>query len=213
MSDSVRPHRWQPTRLPCPWDSPGKNTGVDCHFLLQCMKVKSESEVAQLCPTLRDPMDCSLPGSSVHGIFQARALEWGAIAFKSHLPSAWNSESHIVIQNSLQPHGLKPARLLCPWDSPGKLPCLPPEDLPDPGTEPGSPVLQADSLTFEPTWNPKCILISKRFSPLDWKSFFTYLLLSSAVFKSLFIVTSNFKSFSRSVELKLFILTVNMEIP
>ena len=77
----VRPHRRQPTRLPHPWDSPGKNTGVDCHFLLQGMKVKSESEVAQSCPTLRDPMDCSLPGSSVHGIFQARVLEWGAIAF------------------------------------------------------------------------------------------------------------------------------------
>ena len=86
MSDSVRPHRWQPTRLPHPWDSPGKNTGVGCHFLLQCMKVKSESEVAQSCPTLRDPMDCSLLGSSVHGIFQARALEWGAIAF-SHILS------------------------------------------------------------------------------------------------------------------------------
>ena len=70
MSDSVRPHRWQPTRLPCPWDSPGKNTGVGCHFLLQCMKVKSESEVPQLCLTLRDPMDCKLPGSSIHGIFQ-----------------------------------------------------------------------------------------------------------------------------------------------
>ena len=83
MSDSVRPHRRQPTRLPHPWDSPGKNTGVDCHFLLQCMKVKSESEVAQSCPTLCDPMDCSLPGSSVHGIFQARVLEWGAIAFSS----------------------------------------------------------------------------------------------------------------------------------
>ena len=65
----------------CPWDSPGKNTGVGCHFLLQCMKVKSESEVAQSCPTLRDPMDCSPPGSSVHGIFQARVLEWVAIAF------------------------------------------------------------------------------------------------------------------------------------
>ena len=64
MSDSVQPHRWQPTRLPHPWDSPGKNTGVGCHFLLQSMKVKSESEVAQPCPTLRDPMDCSLPGSS-----------------------------------------------------------------------------------------------------------------------------------------------------
>ena len=81
MSDSVRSHRQQPTRLPCPWDSPGKNTGVGCHFLLQCMKVKSESEVAQSCPTLRDSMDCSPPGSSAHGIFQARVLEWGAIAF------------------------------------------------------------------------------------------------------------------------------------
>ena len=81
MSNSVRPHRWQPTRLPRPWDSPGKNTGVGCHFLLQSMKVKSKSEVAQSCPTLSDPMDCSLPGSSVHGSFQARVLEWGAIAF------------------------------------------------------------------------------------------------------------------------------------
>ena len=81
VSDSVRPHRRQPTRLPRPWDSPDKNTGVGCHFLLQCMKVKIESEVAQPCPTLSDPMDCSLPGSSAHGIFQARVLEWGAIAF------------------------------------------------------------------------------------------------------------------------------------
>ena len=81
MSDCVWPHRRQPTRLPCPWDSPGKNTGVGCHFLLQCMKVKSESKVAQSCPTLSDPMDCSLPGSSTHGIFQARVLEWGAIAY------------------------------------------------------------------------------------------------------------------------------------
>ena len=81
MSYSVRPHRLQPTRLHHPWDSPGKNTGVGCHFLLQCMKVKSESEVTQSCQTLRDPMDCSLPGSSIHGIFQARAPEWVAIAF------------------------------------------------------------------------------------------------------------------------------------
>ena len=73
----MRPHRQQPTRLPSPWDSPGKNTGVGCHFLLQCMKVKSESEVAQSYPTLSDPTDCSLPGSSVHGICQARVLEWG----------------------------------------------------------------------------------------------------------------------------------------
>ena len=81
MSDSVWPRRQQPTRLPRPWDSPGKNSGVGCHFLLQCMKVKSESEVAQSCLTLRDPVDCSPPGSSIYGIFQARVLEWGAIAF------------------------------------------------------------------------------------------------------------------------------------
>ena len=81
----MRPHRRQPTRLPRPWDSPGKNTGAGCHFLLQCMKVKSESEVAQSCPTLSDPMNCSLPGSSVHGIFQARVLRWGAIAFSVQL--------------------------------------------------------------------------------------------------------------------------------
>ena len=81
MSDFVRPHRRQPTRLLRPWDSPGKNIGVGCHFLLQCMKVKSESEDAQSCLTLSNPMDCSLQGSSVHGIFQARVLEWVAIAF------------------------------------------------------------------------------------------------------------------------------------
>ena len=63
-----------PPGPPHPWDSPGKNTGVGCHFLLQCMKVKSEKEVAQSCSTPSDPMDCSLPGSSIHGIFQARVL-------------------------------------------------------------------------------------------------------------------------------------------
>ena len=84
MSDSVRPQRRQPTRLPRPWDSPGKNTGVGCHFLLQCMKVQSDSEVAQSYLTLSDPMDCSPPGSSIHGIFQARVLEWGAIAFSTY---------------------------------------------------------------------------------------------------------------------------------
>ena len=83
MSNSVQPHRRQPIRLPHPWDSPGKNTGVGCHFPLQFMKVKSESEVAQSCPTLCNPMDCSLPGSSIHGIFQARVLEWVPIAFSS----------------------------------------------------------------------------------------------------------------------------------
>ena len=74
MSNSVRPHGRQLTRLCCPWDSPGKNTRMGCHFLLQCMKVKSESEVTQSCPTLRDPMDWSPPSSSIHGIFQARVL-------------------------------------------------------------------------------------------------------------------------------------------
>ena len=78
-------HRWPPTRLPRPWDSPGKNTGVGCHFLLQCMKLKSESKVTQSSPTLGDPMDCSPPGSSIHGIFQARVLEWVAIAFSDKL--------------------------------------------------------------------------------------------------------------------------------
>ena len=85
FSPTVRPHRQQPTRLRHPWDSPGKNTGVGCHCLLQCMKVKSESEVAQSCPTLCNPMDCSPPGSSVRGIFQARVQEWGATAFSESL--------------------------------------------------------------------------------------------------------------------------------
>ena len=93
VSDSVRPHGLQPTRLLRPWDSPGKNTGVGCHFLLQCMKVESESEVAQSCPTVSDPMDCSLPASSIHGIFRATVLEWGAIAFSQRI--------YIVLQNSI----------------------------------------------------------------------------------------------------------------
>ena len=80
-----------------PWDSPGKNTGVGCHFLLQCMKVKSESEVAQSCPTLCDPMDSSAPGSSVHGIFQARVLEWGAIAF-----SNWHTRVSLIVMGTSQ---------------------------------------------------------------------------------------------------------------
>ena len=90
MSDSVRPHKWQPTRLPHPWDSPGKNTGV--HFLLQFMKVKSESEVTQSCLTLSDPMDCSPPGSPITGIFQARVLKWGAIA-TLYSAKVWGLES------------------------------------------------------------------------------------------------------------------------
>ena len=106
----MQPHRRQPARLLCPWDSPGKNTGVCCHFLLQCMKVRSQSEVTQSCPTLSDPMDCSLPGSSVHGIFQARILEWGAVAFSNPMnysilfifmspaPSTWLVTQCITIE-------------------------------------------------------------------------------------------------------------------
>ena len=96
----VRPQRRQPTRLPCPWDSPGKNARVGCHFLLQCMKVKSESEVAQSCSTPSNPMDCSLPGSSVHGIFQARVLEWGAIAS----PQDQKVDSHFLVYRT-RPRG------------------------------------------------------------------------------------------------------------
>ena len=133
MSDSVQPHRQQPIRLCHPWDSPGRNTGVGCHFLLQCMKVKSESEVTQSCPTPTDPMDCSLSGSSVHGIFQARVLEWGAIAFSKMQSSVCQSlgffakiklilklisGSRSVVSDSLQPHELQHARLPCPLLSP-----------------------------------------------------------------------------------------------
>ena len=95
----MRPQRRQPTRLPRPWDSPGKNTGVGCHFLLQCMKMKGKSEVSQSCPTLRDPMDCSPPGSSIHGIFQARVLEWGAIAFSAlHVQTSklWSTATFFI---------------------------------------------------------------------------------------------------------------------
>ena len=102
MLDSVRPHRWQPTRLPRPWDSPGKNTGAGCHFLLQCMKVKSESEVTQSCPTLCDPMDCSPPGSSIYGIFQARVLEWGAIAFSDLESKIWHKWTYLQNRHRLR---------------------------------------------------------------------------------------------------------------
>ena len=99
VSNSVQPHGQQPTSLPCPWDSPGKNTGVGCHFLLQWMKVKSESEVTQSCATLSDPMDCSLPGSSVHGVFQARVLEWGAIAFSNLAPDMSSNPPKVVLNS------------------------------------------------------------------------------------------------------------------
>ena len=110
------PIRRQPTRLPRPWDSPGKNTGVGCHFLLQCMKVKSESEVAQSYPILCDPMDCSLPGFSVPGIIQARVLEWGAIAFSTRWLHSWANGnllqedlSHMLcLPVLLQPEPLSP---------------------------------------------------------------------------------------------------------
>ena len=148
MSDSVRPRRRQPARFCHPWDSPGKNTGVGCHFLLQCMKVKGESEVAQSCPIPSDPMDCSPPGSPVPGIFQARVLEWGAIAF-----------SLIHYSYCITPHACVLSRFGCvrlfvtPWtvvlQAPlsmgfsrqeywSGLPCSPPGDLPDPGIEPAS---------------------------------------------------------------------------
>ena len=152
----MRPHRRQPTRLPRPWDSPGKNTGVGCHFLLQCMKVKSESEVAQSCPTLSDPMDCSLRGSSVHGIFQARVLEWGALvqvevdacvlSHFSHVPllaTLWtvSHQAHLSMGFSRQKY----------WRG---LPCLPPEGLPK-GIEPvsleSSPLLAVRFFTTSTT--------------------------------------------------------------
>ena len=132
MSNSVRPHRWQPARLPHPGDSPGKNTGVGCHFLLQCMKVKRESEVAQLCLTLCDPVDCSPPVPSIHGIFQARVLEWSATAFSVYssrllqkLPlgyifannfilSKFKMENFNFILKSIYHYGLKLFAILTP---------------------------------------------------------------------------------------------------
>ena len=130
MSDSVRPHRRQPTRA-----SPGKNTGVGCHVLLQCMKVKSESEVAQSCLTLRDPMDCSPRGSSVHAIFQARVLEWGAIAFsRNHLKPVQSQkvgclefcglQRNRLLQPKLGPRGWREENSHLSEDFVGALPCF-----------------------------------------------------------------------------------------
>ena len=141
MSNSVRPHRWQPTRLPCPWGCPGKNSGVGCHFLLHCMKGKSEIEVAQLCPTPSDPMDCGPPGSSTHWIFQARVLEWGAIAFSKVIKVKVKSLSRARLFAT--PWIVACTKLLHPWDFQGKrywsgLPFPSPGNLPVPGIEPRS---------------------------------------------------------------------------
>ena len=133
MSNSMRPHRRQPTRFPRLWDSPGKNTGVGCHFLLQCMKVKSESEVAQSCLTPSDPMDCSLPGSSVHGIFQARVLEWGAIAFSvSHFSCVQLCNPMDGSPPGSSVHGIFQARIL-EWVA------MPSSREPSQGSNPGLP--------------------------------------------------------------------------
>ena len=118
MSNSVRPQRWQPTRLLCPWDSPGKNTGVGCHFLLQCTKVKSESKVAQSCPTLSNPMDRSLPGSSIHGIFQARVLEWGAIAFSVCFNAGPISGWQLICTQKWEHYLIDITHLSFPWGMP-----------------------------------------------------------------------------------------------
>ena len=128
MSDSVRPHRRQPTRLPHPWDSPGKNTGVGCHFLLQCIKVKSESEVTQSCPTLSNPMDCSPPGFSIHGIFQSKLLDvpsdgkesscnvgdLGSISGLGRFPGVGhgNPFQYFCLEN---PHGRRGLASYSPW--------------------------------------------------------------------------------------------------
>ena len=111
----MQPHRRQPTRLPNPWDSPGKNTGVGCHFLLQCMKVKSESEVAQSCPTLSDPMDCSPPGSSIS--YSAKLLQSPSLNSLSH-----TANSH---QLSILQMVMYVSMLLCPY-----IPHFPSSPLP-----------------------------------------------------------------------------------
>ena len=165
-----------------PWDSPGKNTGVGYHFLLQCMKVKSESEVTQSCLTLHNSMDCSLPSSSIHGIFLARVLEWVAIAFSRWILSPTkerdyhkrkneprfgedecNKEYIWLIRNSLRITLSTPWTIACQSPLPMEfsrqecwngLPFPSPRNLPYPGIEPWSPALQADSLLSEPPGKP-----------------------------------------------------------
>ena len=153
MSDSVQLHRLQPTRLPHPWDSPGKNTGVGCHFLLQCMKVKSDSEVAQ-CPTLSDPMDCSPPGPSVHGIFQARVLECGAFAYRAPQSDVGQVGPVGVWEDT---EGWCP----CPfqgWDLRGSRACPRPLGRPErqscPRTHPGMQPLATSNSAVSPPHSP-----------------------------------------------------------
>ena len=146
---------------------------MGCHFLLQCVKVKSESEVTQSCPTLRDPMECSLPGSSVHGIFQARVLEWGAIAF-SEAASQRGAKARLPAQPccervSEEGAGSQSCLFVTPWTIARQAPLsmgfprqkywigLPfPSlgDLPDPGIEPMFHACQVDSL---PLSHPACL--------------------------------------------------------
>ena len=116
----MRPHREQPTRLPCPWDSPGKNTGVGCHFLLQCMKVKRENEVTPSCLTLSEPMDCSLPGSSIHGIFQAKVLAMDHSPPGSSIHGILHDKNtgvgcHFLLQGIFLTQGSNPGLLLLHW--------------------------------------------------------------------------------------------------
>ena len=119
----MRPHRQQPIRLPHPLDSPGKNTGVVCNFLLQCMKVKSKSEVAQSCLTLSDPMDCSQPGTLLHLKYLIDKsgyihMYWGVRFWHNYWSEVkWSCS---VMSDSLRPHGLWPTRFHCPWGFPGK---------------------------------------------------------------------------------------------
>ena len=148
MSDSVQPQRRQPSRLPRPWDSPGKNTGVGCHFLLQCMKVKSESEVAHSCPTLSNPMDCSPPGSCVHEAVttvKSVNLFGGGLVSKLCLTLAipWTvaRQAPLSMGFSRQEY----------WSG---LPFPSLGDLPNAGIEPESPALQADSLPLSHLGSP-----------------------------------------------------------
>ena len=161
MSDSVQPHRWQPNRLPRPWDSPGKNTGVGCHFLLQCMKVKSESEVAQSCPILSNTVDCSLPtrllrpwdfpgkstGVGCHCLLQLKPkvkkmlfAQLGSLCVWLFVTIA--HQALLSMEFSRQEYWSGK-----PFPSPG--------DFPNSGIKPGPPTLQADSLPFDPAGKPK----------------------------------------------------------